>query len=159
MTLDAAVIGSGPNGLLAAVRIAMTGRSVTVYEANTRIGGGARSAELTLPGFVHDVCSAIHPLGASSPAFAALPLERHGLRWLHPEVVLAHPLDGREAGAVWRDIDRTVAPQLPSRRARPIAAAPTIPESSPSAATTNFNSGLGCRIHGWASPAMRSARS
>ncbi|MEO6158618.1 MAG: NAD(P)/FAD-dependent oxidoreductase, partial [Ilumatobacteraceae bacterium] len=101
-------VGAGPNGLLAAVRIAMTGRSVTVYESNPRVGGGARSAELTLPGFVHDVCSAIHPLGVSSPAFNALPLERHGLRWIHPDVVLAHPLVGHDAGVVWRDIDRTL---------------------------------------------------
>ncbi len=107
MSVDAVVVGSGPNGLMAAVTMALAGHHVAVYEANDRIGGGARSSEVTLPGFVHDVCSAIHPLGASSPAFAALPLERHGLRWLHPEVVLAHPLVGRDAGAVWRDVDRT----------------------------------------------------
>lgn len=107
--IDAVVVGAGPNGLTAAVTLAMTGKQVAVYEANSRIGGGARSSELTLPGFLHDVCSAIHPLGAGSPAFAALPLERHGLRWLHPDVVLAHPLEGRAGGAVWRDVDRTTA--------------------------------------------------
>ena len=109
MALDAVVVGAGPNGLTAAVRLAMAGRSVTVFEANPRVGGGARSAESTLPGFVHDVCSAIHPLGASSPAFDSWPLERHGLRWLHPEVILGHPLEGRDGGVLWRDLDRTVA--------------------------------------------------
>lgn len=109
MSVDAVVVGSGPNGLMAAITMAMAGHQVVVYEANDRIGGGARSSALTLPGFLHDVCSAIHPLGASSPAFAALPLERHGLRWLHPDVLLAHPLDDAPAGAVWRDIGQTTA--------------------------------------------------
>jgi phytoene dehydrogenase-like protein len=90
---SAAVIGSGPNGLSAAITLALAGKRVTVYEAESTIGGGARSTELTLPGFVHDVCSAIHPLAASSPFFETLPLERHGLAWIHPPAPLAHPLD------------------------------------------------------------------
>lgn len=104
---DAVVVGSGPNGLSAAITIARAGRRVLVLEAKTSIGGGARTAELTLPGFQHDVCSAIHPLGASSPFFASLPLERYGLEWCHPEVPLAHPLEGGHAGVLHRDIGRT----------------------------------------------------
>ncbi|HAE83174.1 MAG TPA: FAD-dependent oxidoreductase, partial [Ktedonobacter sp.] len=79
---DAVVIGSGPNGLAAAITIARAGRSVIVYEARNTIGGGSRSTELTLPGFVHDVCSAIHPLGLGSPFFRTLPLEQYGLEWI-----------------------------------------------------------------------------
>jgi phytoene dehydrogenase-like protein len=105
---DAVVVGSGPNGLTAAVVLAMRGCSVLVLEANERIGGGARTSELTLPGFHHDVCSAVHPLAAGSPVFRMLPLEEHGLRWLHAPVELAHPLDGGRAGAVWRDLATTV---------------------------------------------------
>ena len=105
--VDAVVVGSGPNGLVAAVTFAMAGRSVTVLEAEPTIGGGTRSAELTLPGFVHDICSAIHPLGAGSPVMTALPLADHGLRWLHPEIALSHPLDGGRAGLVYRDVHKT----------------------------------------------------
>jgi phytoene dehydrogenase-like protein len=90
---DAVVIGSGPNGLVAAVTIARAGRRVLVIEGQPTVGGGTRSAELTAPGFVHDVCSAIHPLGVASPALRALSLERHGLRWIEPDAPLAHPLD------------------------------------------------------------------
>ncbi len=106
-TIDAAVVGSGPNGLVAAVTLAMAGRSVVVLEAEPTIGGGTRSAELTLPGFVHDICSAIHPLGAGSPVMKSLPLADHGLRWLHPPVDLAHPLDDGRAGLVTRDVTQT----------------------------------------------------
>ncbi len=81
---------------------------MVVIEAEDEIGGGTRSAALTLPGFIHDVCSAVHPLGVGSPAMRNLPLEQHGLRWLHPEVALAHPLDGGAAGVVRRDLTSTV---------------------------------------------------
>src|SRR5437867_10849054 len=104
---DAIVVGSGPNGLTAAVTLARAGCSVLVYEANATIGGGARSAELTLPGFLHDVCSAVHPLAAGSPFFKTLPLEKHGLTWIQPEIPLAHPLDNGSAACLYRDIDVT----------------------------------------------------
>lgn len=103
------VVGSGPNGLTAAIIMAQAGRRVTVYEAQQSIGGGARSAELTLPGFVHDVCSAIHPLGAGSPVFRTFPLERFGLEWVHPEIPLAHPLDGGSAAILARSVQETTA--------------------------------------------------
>jgi phytoene dehydrogenase-like protein len=104
---DAVVVGSGPNGLAAAITLARAGCSVLVCEANPTIGGGARSAELTLPGFVHDVCSAVHPLAAGSPFFKTLPLERFGLEWIQPEIPLAHPLDDGSAACLHRDIDFT----------------------------------------------------
>ena len=95
---DAAVIGSGPNGLVAAITLARAGRSVVVLEGATSLGGAATTQELTLPGFRHDVFSAVHPAGAASPVFAALPLAQHGLRWVHPGLPMAHPLpDGRAA--------------------------------------------------------------
>jgi phytoene dehydrogenase-like protein len=106
---DAVVVGAGPNGLAAAITLARAGRSVLVIEANDTIGGGARSAALTLPGFVHDVCSAIHPLGRSSPAFASWPLAEHGLEWIEPPIALAHPLDDGSAGLVSRDMSATMA--------------------------------------------------
>ncbi len=89
--LDAVVVGAGPNGLTAAVELARRGFSVALFEAKGTVGGGARTEELTLPGFRHDPCSAAHPLAVSSPAFRGLPLERHGLQWLHPELPMAHP--------------------------------------------------------------------
>src|ERR1700736_3798944 len=104
---DAIVVGAGPNGLAAAITLARAGLSVVVLEANSTIGGGTRSAELTLPGFVHDVCSAVHPLAAGSPFFKTLPLERFGLEWIHPEIPLAHPLDDGTAARLYRDIDVT----------------------------------------------------
>jgi phytoene dehydrogenase-like protein len=106
---DAIVVGSGPNGLAAAITLARAGVSVLVLEANASIGGGARSAELTLPGFVHDVCSAVHPLAAGSPFFKTLPLERFGLDWIQPEIPLAHPLDDGSAAALQRDVDLTAS--------------------------------------------------
>ncbi|MGZ4804974.1 MAG: phytoene desaturase family protein [Ilumatobacteraceae bacterium] len=106
---DAVVVGSGPNGLAAAVRLAEAGCSVLVLEAAAEIGGGTRSAELTLPGFVHDVCAAIHALGVSSPALAPDRLAHYGLKWIYPEVPLAHPLDGGRAGVLHRGIDDTAA--------------------------------------------------
>lgn len=93
MDYDAVVVGSGPNGLAASITMALAGCSVIVFEAAERVGGGARSAELTLPGFTHDICSAIHPLGAGSPFFRALPLSNYGLEWIDPPAALAHPLD------------------------------------------------------------------
>jgi phytoene dehydrogenase-like protein len=104
---DAVVVGAGPNGLAAAVCLARAGLSVIVLEANENIGGGTRSAELTLPGFVHDLCSAVHPLGIGSPFFRELELEKHGLAWLHPELPLAHPLGQGEAAILQRSVSAT----------------------------------------------------
>src|SRR5436189_4469815 len=104
---DAVIVGSGPNGLAAAITLARAGCSVLVCEANATIGGGARSAELTLPGFLHDVCSAVHPLAAGSPFFKTLPLARFGLTWIQPEIQLAHPLDDGTAACLHRDVDLT----------------------------------------------------
>src|SRR2546425_690138 len=104
---DAIVIGSGPNGLAAAITLARAGRSVIVFEAKDTIGGGSRSAELTLPGFIHDVCSAIHPLGLGSPFFRTLPLEQYGLEWIHPSAPLAHPLDDGTAMLLERSLEAT----------------------------------------------------
>jgi phytoene dehydrogenase-like protein len=106
---DAVVVGSGPNGLAAAITLAQSGLSVLVLEANATIGGGARSAELTLPGFVHDVCSAVHPLAAGSPFFKTLPLERFGLDWIQPPIPLAHPLDDGSAACLYRDLNATAS--------------------------------------------------
>jgi len=103
----AAVIGSGPNGLAAAILLARAGHPVTVYEAAAEIGGGARSAELTLAGFVHDVCSAVHPMAASSPCFEQFPLARFGLEWIEPPSPLAHPLDDGTAIMLERSLDAT----------------------------------------------------
>lgn len=107
--LDAVVVGAGPNGLAAAITLARAGRTVTVIEAADEPGGGARSAELTLPGLVHDTCSGIHPFGVASPYLATLPLAEHGLVWRWPEVDLAHPLDDGTAALQHRDLDRTCA--------------------------------------------------
>ncbi len=104
---EAIVVGSGPNGLSCAVALARAGVRVTVIEAAETIGGGARSAELTLPGLVHDVCSAVHPMAVGSPFLRSLGLERHGLQWRWPEVDCAHPLDDGSAGVMLRSIDAT----------------------------------------------------
>jgi len=104
---DAIVVGSGPNGLAAAIQLARRGASVGVLEARDEIGGGTRSAALTLPGFVHDVCSGCHPLGALSPFFRRLPLAEHGLRWVHPPASVAHPLDDEPAVLLRRSLDDT----------------------------------------------------
>ncbi|QNE73872.1 NAD(P)-binding protein [Streptomyces finlayi] len=102
--LDAVVVGAGPNGLTAAVELARRGFSVEVFEAHGTIGGGARTEELTLPGFRHDPCSAVHPLGTGSPAFRGMPLGRHGLEWLQPELSLAHPFPDGSAAVLTQSV-------------------------------------------------------
>src|SRR3982750_2902503 len=104
---DAVVIGSGPNGLAAAITMQQQGLSVLVLEAATTVGGGTRSKELTLPGFLHDVCSAIHPMALASPFFRELPLAEHGLEWIQPPLPFAHPLDGGAAAFQARSVDET----------------------------------------------------
>ncbi len=106
---DAVVVGSGPNGLAAAVFLAERGHQVTVLEASDRIGGGCRTEELTEPGFRHDLCSAVHPLGAASPYLSTLPLAAHGLRWIDPPVPLAHPLDDGTAAVLTCNVAETAA--------------------------------------------------
>ena len=106
--LDAVVIGSGPNGLAAAIALARAGRSVRVYEAEETIGGATRSAAVTLPGFVHDICSTVHALVAASPFFRTLPLAAHGLELVQPDAPYAHPLDDGTAVVIERSVDATV---------------------------------------------------
>jgi len=107
--LDAVVVGSGPNGLAAAIALANEGLRVHVIEGHDEIGGGMRTAELTLPGFQHDVCSTAHPMGILSPFLASLPLERYGLEWAQPEVPVAHALEGGRAALLHRDVRETAA--------------------------------------------------
>ena len=104
---DAVVVGSGPNGLAAAVTLARAGKRVLVREAEETIGGGTRSAELTLPGFVHDVCSSIHPFVPGSPSLRELPLAEHGLELVHPSAPFAHPLDDGTAVVAERSAGRS----------------------------------------------------
>jgi len=104
---DASVIGSGPNGLSAAIVLAQAGLSVDVYEAEAIPGGGARTLPLTLPGFLHDFGSAVHPMAAGSPFFTTLPLEQHGLHWIHSPAAVAHPLDDGTAVILERDFEST----------------------------------------------------
>jgi phytoene dehydrogenase-like protein len=106
---DAIVVGSGPNGLAAAIVLARAGRTVLVREAASTPGGGVRSEALTLPGFVHDVCSAVHPLGAASPLFRRLPLAAHGLQWVQPNTPLAHPFDDGTGALLERSTQMTGA--------------------------------------------------
>ncbi|MGW6353974.1 phytoene desaturase family protein [Streptomyces sp. NPDC055092] len=107
--LDAVVVGAGPNGLTAAVELARRGLSVAVFEARDTVGGGARTEELTLPGFRHDPCSAAHPLGINSPAFRDMPLDRYGLEWLHAELPMAHPFPDGSAAVLSRSVAETAA--------------------------------------------------
>jgi phytoene dehydrogenase-like protein len=104
---DAIVIGAGPNGLAAAIRLAEAGRSVLILEAADRPGGAVRTEELTLPGFHHDTFSSVYPAGAASPVFARMPLHEHGLEWVHPKACSAHPLPGGEAVVLYQDLDAT----------------------------------------------------
>lgn len=106
---DAVVVGAGPNGLVAAATLGAAGRRVLLLEAATDVGGGSRSRQLTLPGFVHDVCSAIHPLAIASPAMRSLPLAEHGLEWIHPDAPLAHPLDDGRTALLERDVGATAS--------------------------------------------------
>ncbi len=107
--VEAVVVGAGPNGLAAAVHLAGAGRSVVVLEASDTIGGGTRTEELTVPGVLHDVCSAFHPLGVASPFLRSLPLADHGLHWLEPEIAVAHPLDGGRVGVLECSLPATCA--------------------------------------------------
>ena len=107
--LDAVVVGSGPNGLAAAIEIARSGASVVVIEGRDDVGGGIRTRELTLPGFLHDTCSGCHPMGVLSPFFRTLPLERHGLHWVRPSASVAHPLDDEPAVLLRRSVSDTAA--------------------------------------------------
>lgn len=104
---DAIIVGSGPNGLSAAIALQQSGLSVLIIEAKDTIGGGLRSEELTLPGFVHDICSAIHPLAAGSPFFNSLPLEQHGLEFIYPELAAAHPFDDGTTATLYGSVDDT----------------------------------------------------
>jgi phytoene dehydrogenase-like protein len=104
---DAVIVGAGPNGLSAAISLAQAGCSVIVLEAMETIGGGCRSEELTLPGFIHDPCATIHSLGSTSPFFRSLPLEEHGVEWVYPEAPLAHPLDDGTAVMLERSVEET----------------------------------------------------
>ena len=105
---DAVVIGAGPNGLAAAITLAQAGKSVVVFEANPSLGGGVRSAELTLPGYTHDLCSSVYPLAIGSPFFRTLPLHNYGLEWIAPPAPLAHPLDDGGAVLLHRSVNETM---------------------------------------------------
>ncbi len=109
MLYDAVIVGSGPNGLAAAIALAREGLSVAVLEAKETIGGGARTEELTLPGFRHDICSAIHPMGVVSPFLRALPLAEHGLEWAYSPAAIAHPLDDGTAATLELSLDATAS--------------------------------------------------
>src|SRR5713101_6775741 len=106
---DAVVVGAGPNGLSAAIVLAQAGRSVLVLEGAHTVGGGTRTAELTRPGFLHDICSAIHPLSLTSPFLRQLPLAQYGLEWVTPPAALAHPLDDGTAVVVEPSVAATSA--------------------------------------------------
>src|ERR1700742_3061016 len=124
--MDAVEEGARPNGRAAAITLAQAGLQVVVYEGAVTVGGGARTAELTLPGFRHDPCSAVHPLAAGSPLFRAWPLAEDGLTWIQPDLPLAHPLPGGSAATLARSVEQTaasLAPDAPASRqlVRPFA--------------------------------------
>src|SRR5215469_182168 len=106
---DAVVVGSGPNGLAAAIRLSQSGWRVVVVEAEDMPGGGVRSAEVTLPGFVHDICSAVYPFVVCSPFLSTLPLHDHGLQWVFSPAALAHPFDDGTAALLYPSLDETAA--------------------------------------------------
>jgi phytoene dehydrogenase-like protein len=106
---DCIVVGSGPNGMAAAIKLQQEGLSVLLIEGKNEIGGGMRSAQLTLPGFIHDVCSAIHPLAIASPYFSTLPLHKYGLEFIHPPICAAHPFDDWTAAALYMSIEETAS--------------------------------------------------
>src|SRR5690554_3555380 len=106
---DAVVVGSGPNGLAAAITMQQAGLSVLLVEGKDVIGGGMGSAELTLPGFIHDVCSAIHPMAAASPFFRSMPLAAHGLELIYPQVAAAHPFDNGKAAFLTKSLEETAS--------------------------------------------------
>lgn len=106
---DAVVIGSGPNGLAAAITLARAGAKTLILEAKPSIGGGLRTLPLTLPGYHHDMCAAAHPLAQASPFFQSLPLEQYGVRWAFPPVEVAHPLDDGPAVLIRRSVAETAA--------------------------------------------------
>jgi phytoene dehydrogenase-like protein len=114
---DAVIVGSGPNGLSAAIELARAGLSVRVVEAKETIGGGARTEELTEPGFLHDVCSTIHPMGVVSPFFRELDLEKWGVEWAYPPAALAHPFDDGTAALLYQSLEQTAATLGPDARA------------------------------------------
>lgn len=106
-TYDAVIVGSGPNGLAAGLRLALEGLSVKIFEASDTIGGGMRTAELIKPGYHHDICSAIHPMAVASPFFKRLPLHTYGLEWIHPTHPMAHPLDNKPAAVLYNELQKT----------------------------------------------------
>ncbi len=128
---DVVVVGSGPNGLAAGLTLARAGLTVHVLEGNTAPGGGCRTDELTLPGFRHDVCSAVHPLAAAAPFFRGIALDRHGVRLLKPDIAFAHPLDGGRAGAVFGTAQDTAAELGPDRRAYARLIGPLVHNAEP----------------------------
>lgn len=107
MEYDAVIVGSGPNGLAAGITLQQQGLSVLIIEGKETVGGGLRSAELTLPGFTHDICSAIHPMAVGSPFFNTLPLEQHGLEYIYPQLCAAHPFDNGEAALLAQNLGIT----------------------------------------------------